>query len=416
MLRVLPMLRRCSAGIAAAGVRSRLFSSHSFQQVSVADECNRVGLVDESSSPEYYSLDMDLEKVSSLVRSNFLQEALVKDADIKGTSPDSYIRGVMKNCDGFLESSEVWSRGASTLLERASTREGDFNLFVGGPSIGKSPMVRDLYKRNKDRAVLLNGRAFPSNTPLGTALFDSLPASIPKEGASWERLVANATQTAKNVNFQDALNVWVETIERKGLVPLLLVDEANSVFRGGNHTRDDLEFLTMITKEQRRITAILVSSQCSEPHRLADLGFDTSNLTGITVLGEPEPAHMRKLLMERWGMGPNLADSLMAVYGGHILCCSHMVKELNDVYSEHFDVGTLPEVPPVQFPVDGMYRARTRATRTQHTHTRAHAHSHAHAHAHARAHAHTRTAHIHYDSTTQRRTLPECAATSIPKS
>eukprot|EP01104_Vermistella_antarctica_P014521 TRINITY_DN4583_c0_g1_i2.p1 TRINITY_DN4583_c0_g1~~TRINITY_DN4583_c0_g1_i2.p1 ORF type:complete len:392 (+),score=50.06 TRINITY_DN4583_c0_g1_i2:1274-2449(+) len=243
---------------------------------------------------------------------------------------------------------------------------------------------------------MLDGRSISSKTPLGSALFDALdPGSNTMEGASWERLVANATQTGKalsegkvphvsyalrrfwnrllgftktvpfvdltelryNVNFRDALDAWIETIEGKGLVPLLLIDEANSVFGGNDvvqrqQTLDALKYITRQTKQEMKLTAIMVASEYSEPYRLMDLGFKTGNLSSVAVLSEPEPASMRKLLMERWGMGPNLADSVMAVYGGHMQYCCLTVQGLDHAYSEHRDVGTPPRIPPVQFLAD----------------------------------------------------------------
>ena len=66
------------------------------------------------------------------------------------------------------------------------------------------------------------------------------------------------------------------------------------------------------------MNVLVAASEHTEPFRLANLGFKTQHMTETVIACEVPPAEMYKLVTEKWGCGPALAQGLLAVYGGHV--------------------------------------------------------------------------------------------------
>ena len=77
-----------------------------------------------------------------------------------------------------------------------------------------------------------------------------------------------------------------------------------------------LDLFTEFTKENTRMNVFLASSEYAEPYRLSTLGFPGNHFTRRVLVPEVPPKDMRELLQGKWGMGPNLASAVMAVWGG----------------------------------------------------------------------------------------------------
>ena len=75
---------------------------------------------------------------------------------------------------------------------------------------------------------------------------------------------------------------------------------------------------------------ILASTDHAFPYRLGDqrLQFNTLDITSFIFAGEVPPSKMYELLTTRWGMGRNLAVTLIDHYGGHISDIFCLLKEL----------------------------------------------------------------------------------------
>ena len=71
-------------------------------------------------------------------------------------------------------------------------------------------------------------------------------------------------------------------------------------------------------------------SQASEPYRLADLGFKTTNFDSFLYATELPPGEMYKLLTEEWQMGHHLAEAMVMHFGGHIHITKKAVMELSE--------------------------------------------------------------------------------------
>jgi hypothetical protein len=171
-----------------------------------------------------------------------------------------------------------------------------------------------LFHKYKDTESLLNtlGKVSPAmaNSMLGTG-----DVYIPTQDF--------------NVKFQDSseidsLEKIIKTAQEKHLFPVLLFDEANSL-----HTsKQVLDYLVKVTKETRQVTVLFASSEYSFPFRLNKLGFNLTNITRTIFAGEVPPLDMLDLLQNKWGMGSNLAEAFVNVYGGHIQLASFGISAL----------------------------------------------------------------------------------------
>ena len=93
---------------------------------------------------------------------------------------------------------------------------------------------------------------------------------------------------------------------------------------------------------------IFVSSDYNFPQRLEDtrLGFSTKDLTGLIFAGDVPPDKMYELLTTRWGMGHNLAETLIDHFGGHIYDILQELTELNE-HGEEYRGGSQAEIDSV---------------------------------------------------------------------
>jgi hypothetical protein len=159
------------------------------------------------------------------------------------------------------------------------------------------------------------------------------------------RLAEPLTPMQRNLEM---LSSVVELAEAQGLHICLVVDEANLAFPTppGLHSesappplsldwerlRDAqllLERIVLLTKQSRKMNALIVSSEYGYPYRLRHENFfNTTNLTANIFAGEVPPADMRALLRDVWELGPRLSDVFLAFYGGHVHMASQALPEL----------------------------------------------------------------------------------------
>ena len=151
-----------------------------------------------------------------------------------------------------------------------------------------------------------------------------------------------------------------ETAQAQGYLLCLIVDEANLIFPAppgppGSalpaapptpaqlSVQLQLAKLVELTKQSRQMNVLLVSSEYTYPYRLRNGHFfNTTNFTDVLFAGEVPPAAMRQLLVQRWGLGPRLADVFVAFYGGHV----HMAALALEKLGQQLDEFNCEEVAP----------------------------------------------------------------------
>lgn len=145
----------------------------------------------------------------------------------------------------------------------------------------------------------------------------------------------------------DALEVFTSLAEEAGKQPVLVVDEANECLglaqsQGAEPnlpktTTAVLKAIVELTKQDKRLTVILASSEHAYPYTLEDNGLNLQDISSKIFVGEIPPISMWELLTKATydetvnlpngtkiekgekivGMGPNLATLFLSAYGGH---------------------------------------------------------------------------------------------------
>lgn len=251
-----------------------------------------------------------------------------------------------------------------------STR-GEFSLFIGGKSVGKSFLIRnicrDLNAQGGCLVAVIDARVTgPDLTPsiIGISSRNASKAEkllfnefIPRAQDFFEQLGPQVAVGPISVNTNareliglfkraeatpaQAMTLFVQSAQAAGLTPSLIVDEANLVFSPessetmdaqaiAERNRAVLNLLTEMTKQGQQLNVILVTSEEAYPYKLRDdLKFKLQNVDGAVVhAGEVPPKAMRELLVNEWGVGSHLAAGLLAVNGGHVRQASNILEDL----------------------------------------------------------------------------------------
>ena len=328
-------------------------------------------------------------------------------------SARQHIASASAACSAFLRSDVVHDREEITaaLVEGVFKRQGQMALLLGGKSVGKSQLLAGLARRTDIvggdgavRAVLyVDARQFSKNLAAGleAALLgegkelesggwwawlgvEGLSRRRPQAGRP-EAVVSPPISSASlaailrgigleaRVNFGPKATVMeanaemlarvVALAEQQGLYLCLVVDEANLAFptpqrqappspeeqRMLADTQLLLERLVQLTKQSRRMNALLVSSEHAFPYRLQQGSFfNITNLTRTLFAGEVPPGDMRALLQGKWGLGPRLSDVFLSFYGGHV----HMASQALALLEEQGDQFKCEDAAPI-----GVYSA-----------------------------------------------------------
>lgn len=225
-------------------------------------------------------------------------------------------------------------------------KKGQFLLFVGGPDIGKTHMLRAaanvLNREDCCRVVIVDARSTGSDLSAGIAnvlskvvgdsfiaaaarhlgLGGVLAATLDAVSGSGGAFAALSAAALAKRSPSELVDAFIAGAQAEGRVPVIIVDEANRVLvatgeaDATTRTRDTLALLTRITKQERSAVVVLAASSYSEQSRLEKMGFRTDHLTKVIVASEVPPREMLALLRGQWGCGPRLATALASVYGG----------------------------------------------------------------------------------------------------
>lgn len=76
------------------------------------------------------------------------------------------------------------------------------------------------------------------------------------------------------------------------------------------------------------MNVILSSSEHSFPFKLKKMKFNINDLRRLLFFNEVSPRDCYDLLVNEWGVGENLAISLLNVYGGHLFNISEAINAL----------------------------------------------------------------------------------------
>ena len=119
----------------------------------------------------------------------------------------------------------------------------------------------------------------------------------------------------------DCVTALWEQAQKDGSHVVVVLDEANvflnTTDKDAGDTAKLFNTLVLHTKQTSHMSVVMLSSDEALPFRLEHLGLNATHLQETLVAGGAAPQEMLKQL-EDLGVGPNLRDLLVRVYGGHV--------------------------------------------------------------------------------------------------
>lgn len=378
-LRVRPQFLRCSCRSSSTTIFPTTFP---------------YGLTNSSTTSAHFTTALDMTK--PLLLRNSAEDFMTAARADAGSEPvGAWLAKASLKCETYLRTGEVYDRQEIRgELLGVLEKEGQMALFMGGKSVGKSLLLRELARtpivgRNgvPRMVVLINGRRSGGDLALGVAralqrvtLEDSVgsvlqgmertPEDRARNSALLERLrtsvgkvlpfYTGVPMTAGNpADAEDLLDTMVEIARKEGVYLCLVIDEGNLALpspsapggapQEGEGTEEELKrqlrytkallnHLVLLTKESRSLNVLISTSEYAYPYRLQHGNFfNATNLTRTLMAGELSPASMRALLMGTWGLGPRLTDVFLAYLGGHIHLAAQALDRLASTL-DGFDV------------------------------------------------------------------------------
>ncbi|CAJ1381216.1 unnamed protein product [Effrenium voratum] len=92
--------------------------------------------------------------------------------------------------------------------------------------------------------------------------------------------------------------------------------------------RQALQYFVMLTKEQKKTSVLLTTSELGYPFRLQNCGMNLQAIKNVISVNEVPEADMLQLMVGRWGMSEALGKEFFTYFGGNIAVCSEAVKQL----------------------------------------------------------------------------------------
>ena len=231
------------------------------------------------------------------------------------------------------------------LFELQVLKEDGLRFLIGGKSLGKSKIVETLVTQEGDdfRVLKLDMREFGSKNVLECLQEQARRSWNQRNAPPWLEAGLNVLQgalkkvgaaTAKTdgatggAEFaiaallglpkpEDFLATWVEAVRAVDKLPVIVIDEANMAFpsisngngNGKQEASDALQALVRLTKQNRKVSVILVASDYAFPLGLQELGLNKFDCISSTICPEVEEEPMVKLLTEEWGLPQDLAKA-----------------------------------------------------------------------------------------------------------
>jgi hypothetical protein len=269
-------------------------------------------------------------------------------------SPDQVIESISKAAEEFINSDEVYDRG-EIIKQLKNIKKGGMVIMTGGPSTGKSlvlkrllandskylyvdgrktgpnvmkALVNNLRKRDKLRSLTVE-----SMSNMAPLLISSLGSIIGNDSIQQLKIIPDIlikiieVVTKSPDKILDSLEAILELMSiLQTPIEGIIFDEANKYFTA--ESLPLLDCLTSLTKQDRRLSVIMATSDYGFPFTLDKIGYNRNHILKSLVLCDVSPSDTLRLLSS-WGVRPSLAYLLVEVYGGHILQISQALVVLH---------------------------------------------------------------------------------------
>jgi hypothetical protein len=264
-------------------------------------------------------------------------------------NPDQLIESISKAAEEFINSDEIYDR-REIIDELKDIEKGDMVIMMGGPSTCKSLVLKDLFANNP-KYLYLDGRLTDPN--IISAIVDSIIERdnqnsledvvvddiMPSMIFALMKLMGN--KLSKKLSLLNILIKIAEVVTKNPmmapkslqlilkLIPNLegiIFDEANEFFSA--ESLPLLKCLTSLTKQDRKLSVIMATSDYGFPFTLDKIGYNRNHILKSLVLSDVSPSDTLRLLSS-WGVRQSLAYLLVEVYGGHLLQISRALVVLH---------------------------------------------------------------------------------------
>lgn len=279
------------------------------------------------------------------------------DAEIKGVEVDEFLKAIQLSAREFMNGDTLVDRATFVdSLVSAIEDKGALTLVLGGKNVGKSFALKKAMAKaqenNKVYLLFADMRDSPATTlqqAIRTSAMRQL-SPIPFVGqllgafASAKILLDFPTAAGTATPLSNAVAGILEALEN--LLPdflfsknrlldnrlvAVVVDEANlGLPRQGQEKEGQRALAKLVaeTKQRRRISAVLVSSEFGYPFRLQDNNINLDDIQQVILVPEIPEDDMKMMLIRDWGMGEGLAGAFCKYFGGHIYTASLAVDNL----------------------------------------------------------------------------------------
>ena len=299
-----------------------------------------------------YNEKLDIPKAAKMIKDRTLiwkaMEMDFKQAD--DIDVDSYLKHIKTSSQGYLNNqSKICDREyIKTTLQDICSDKGKLVFLTGGPSVGKSLLLKKLVDDVPEgQVVAVDGRAGTgSNFEAALAstlrahpnmLRDAVVKGFLKDVVGLMDVAGTLSKMQSVVALQSYFASTPEGVETfltvlsNNYAPFtLIVDEANVYFNSDNpgNVTNILRLLTLMSKQRRMMNVILTSSEFSFPYQLGELGYNTAHIKQHLFMSDVPPADAFKLLTEEWHVRPHLATALINHFGGHVLSLARAVSSI----------------------------------------------------------------------------------------
>ena len=287
-------------------------------------------------------------------------------ANPKNSSTEEQVARCKEKIAVYLDSKSFCDREDTVeLMEEYANTNGNFAIFCGGPSLGKTLMLKNIASKVtiEERVyIMVDGRKAGQTPNLFTdmiAAFDGynlisqdlkdrifdaalklfpkvmgkvLTEMVPKLDVSGVPQAIETFFKSKSISDVNKLEYLVKAIKDNGKSITIIIDEANKYFNVDASAPTPnalLDCLISLSKQERQLSVILSCSEFSFPYQMSKLKISTAHVRKVVVLHEIPPNEMFKLLVDDLEMGEELALALISFYGGSLLSIREALMDLS---------------------------------------------------------------------------------------
>eukprot|EP01031_Cornospumella_fuschlensis_P042041 gene42041-51325_t len=326
-----------------------------------------MGLLDgahDISRVRYFAKDMTSEACKEIFHDRHVVfNHILKDVNNNWRNIEPYLSTAHCTMRDFLYSGEVANRkNLKFVLNSLADTRGQFMIILGSKGLGKSAMLKEIEKRHCERIFRIDMR---QNKDLVSGLMGALKMQYSYQQKSVRSVITSIVQgltmllreytslkdkklTEKVTEEKNTLSfVLHQMISQFGHITII-IDEANLPFsKPYIHDEKDmaqakatLELFTALTKQDKQMNVVLVSSNHDFPAQLAadPLFFDVHSFTQIVYMHELDPKDMYQLLTETCRVGHHLATMLISCHGGDVDAMYQALYRLDLIAKYHSTV------------------------------------------------------------------------------